>query len=142
MSRCRRVRDALLRAPGGPRLDSGPRPEDLRRHLDSCAACRRFAQRSRTVAGALGTPRSDAAPDAGFAARVVARLPAAPDVARARFTWAAVRLLPAAAALLLVLLGWSVLGTAAESVAAGDDADVLSWILEQPAVNGGLGAGS
>lgn len=64
-------------------------------------------------------------PDPSFAARVVARLPAAPDPLR----WAAARLLPAALtlALLLGVLVWSELpgGDEPSSVA-----DVAAWMVD------------
>lgn len=139
MSGCRRVRDRLSSAPGDPL------PPAVRRHLESCAACRRVEERSRAVASALTAPRSEVEPDAGFASRVLGRLPAAPDVApdaaTTRFTRAAVRLLPAAAALLLVLLGWSLADPAGEPPLGGSHADLLTWILELPDDSGGADSG-
>lgn len=65
-------------------------------------------------------------PDPGFAARVVARLPAAPDPLR----WAAVRLLPAglALALLLALMVWRELPAAAAAPATVDE--LAAWMVE------------
>lgn len=65
-------------------------------------------------------------PDAGFAARVLARLPAAPDPLR----WAALRLLPAAlaVALLLGVLVWRDL-PAADAGAASID-ELAAWMID------------
>ena len=63
-----------------------------------------------------------------FAARVVADLPRPSPV----LGWAALRLLPAATALLLVLSAWVWFGTGtpSEMVASAPTDDLVSWVLE------------
>jgi len=65
-------------------------------------------------------------PDPGFAARVVARLPAAPDPLR----WAAVRLLPAGLglALLLGLMVWRELPAGDDMPASVDE--LAAWMVD------------
>lgn len=65
-------------------------------------------------------------PDPGFAARVVARLPAAADPLR----WAALRLLPAGLALALVLgiLVWRELPAAGAAPASVDE--LAAWMVD------------
>lgn len=94
--RCRDSRSRLGRS------GSGALAPELERHLSDCAACARIAERWAAAGRLLAEPGASAEPDAGFAARVVANLPQAPDV----MGWAAVRLLPATLALALVLSAW------------------------------------
>lgn len=106
----------------------GPSAPEVREHLASCEACGRFAERWAAAAAVLAEPRCDAVPDAGFAGRVAARR--SPPVEP--FAWAAARLLPAALALAVVLLGWCLAATPGPSElteSAGSD-DPLVWIVE------------
>lgn len=123
-----------------PRSCAGARKELLRgvdrvspsaaRHLESCAECADFATRFATTRDGLRRHRARVLPDAGFAARVTAALPAADsgdEVSRA-----ALRLLPAAIALTLVLGVWAWLGTSSPASLAetAPTDDVLAWVLE------------
>ncbi|REJ85736.1 MAG: hypothetical protein DWQ36_08130 [Acidobacteria bacterium] len=132
---CRRLRR------GGERL-----APDLARHAEACADCGRYLERLEALRSALGRPRCEAVPDAGFAARVQARLTAAPAV---QLGVAANRLLPFAAASVLVLL---LLQLVPRAPAAGADAgsfarttlssgeELLLWVLETGASDGADGA--
>jgi predicted anti-sigma-YlaC factor YlaD len=96
MMRCRRLRDHY--ASGEPAAD--PRlAADLESHLQSCAGCGAFVERLAVARRILAEPRSVVLPDSGFPARVAARLPQPVEV----LGWAALRLLPAAAVLLVAL---------------------------------------
>jgi anti-sigma factor RsiW len=105
-----------------------PEGKTLEEHLNECTACARFAERLAIVHEALEDHHAGVRPDPAFAARVVARLPRQSPV----LGWAALRLLPAATALLLVLSAWVFLatGTPTELVAAAPTDDLLSWVLE------------
>ena len=101
------------------------------RHLETCDGCAVFAERFAATRSSLRRHRSPVVPDAGFAARVTAALPAA-EASGDLVSRAALRLLPAALALAIVLGAWSWLGT---SFPAGfaDSAptdDVLAWVLD------------
>ncbi len=119
---CRRARKLLTGVSGA---GSGADPE-LARHLASCAECERFAERWTAVRDGLKGRLTTLTPDAGFAARVTARLgpPADP------FVWAARRLVPVTLALTLVLGGWCLLRTPAPSSLADElaDGDLLTWV--------------
>ena len=99
---------------------------DLARHLDSCPECARFAERLAAVRQSLRNRRTPVIPDAGFAARVTARLDPPADP----FAWAARRLLPVTLALTLVLGGWCVLQTPSPASLAAElaDGDLLTWV--------------
>lgn len=101
---------------------------DVAVHLTGCAGCRRFAARLAAARAALGAARIEVTPDAGFAARVVAALPAAPHP----LALFAVRLLPATLALAIVLSGWCVLATASPSQLVGSSPldDPLGWVAD------------
>lgn len=71
-------------------------------HTQGCAECRAFLARLELAREILATPLSDARPDAGFAARVATRLPQPVEM----MGWAALRLLPAALAVLLALAAY------------------------------------
>ena len=119
---CRRARNLLTRSPGrGPIADPA-----LTRHIASCSECRRLAERWAAVREGLRSRLTTVAPDAGFAARVTARLGAPADP----FVWAARRLLPATLALTLALGGWCLLRTPAPSSLADElaDGDLLIWV--------------
>ena len=100
----------------------------LRQHLSECEACARFAGRLEVAEQALSGHHVNVTPSADFAARVVSKLPKPAPV----MAWAALRLLPAAAALLLVLSAWVWLATAtpAELTASAPTDDLVSWVLE------------
>lgn len=121
---CRRARNLLTRE---PRVGGSGRAPELARHLAACPACASFAERWEATREALREHRATVVPDAGFAGRVVARLPA-PDP----FAWAARRLLPATLALTLALGGWCLLRTPAPASLAAElaDGDLLSWVTE------------
>lgn len=101
----------------------------LERHLAECAECERFARRFELARAALRDHRSDHQPDPYFAQRVSAALPAEPDP----LGWAAVRLLPVALALTLVLTAWAWLTTPGPSalVEPAPTEDLLTWALEE-----------
>ena len=98
----------------------------LARHLAACPECERFAGRWAELRSELRRRRTTLAPDAGFAARVTARLGAPADP----FAWAARRLLPATLALTLALGGWCLLRTPGPATLAEElaDGDLLSWV--------------
>jgi predicted anti-sigma-YlaC factor YlaD len=112
------------------------RSEAVDSHLQECESCSRFAERLGHARQALQEHHVDVRPDAAFVARVVADLPQPSPV----LGWAAVKLLPAAAALLLVLSTWAFLstGTPTELVTASPTDDLVSWVLES-GVDGGTG---
>jgi hypothetical protein len=119
---CRRARNLLTRtADRAAAADPA-----LARHLAACAECARFAERWAAVRRGIEGRLTRVTPDAGFAARVTARLGAPADP----FTWAAWRLLPATVALTLVLGGWCLLWTPAPSSLAEQlaDGDLLAWV--------------
>jgi hypothetical protein len=104
---CGELRDRLLAgvgkgAAGFPaELTGEPLPEPLARHLATCAACTRFADRLAATRSVLRAEPAAPAPDPAFSRRVVASLP------RTRTSdllgWAALRALPAALALACAL---------------------------------------
>jgi predicted anti-sigma-YlaC factor YlaD len=109
------------------RAGSASPEQEVRDHLEGCESCRRFADGWATVAGELGNPLCEVQPDAAFAAKVVARLPAQAEP----LAWAALRLFPAAAALALVLLGWCFAATPGptELTASSSSSDPLVWVV-------------
>lgn len=121
---CRRARHLLTRAAEG---GSSTHPE-LERHLASCAECERFAERWLAVRRGIAGRVTRVTPDAGFAARVTARLDAPADP----LLWAARRLLPVTLALTLVLGGWCLLRTPPPASLAAElaDGDLLTWVAE------------
>ena len=126
---CRTARN--LMTPG-----RGPRPgadAELARHLASCARCAELAERWSAVRGELRQRRTTVTPDAGFAARVTARLDPPADP----LTWAARRLVPATLALTLALGGWCLLRTPAPSSLADElaDPDLLTWVSSGSELN-------
>ncbi len=119
---CRRTRNLLTAGPGR----RAGADAALARHLDSCPECQRFAERWTAIREGIRGRRTAVTPDAGFAARVTARLGAPADP----FAWAARRLLPATLALTLALGGWCLLSTPAPSSLADElaDGDLLTWV--------------
>jgi hypothetical protein len=99
----------------------------LESHLAECEECSRFAARLEEATRVLGERPPLVTPDAGFAARVVARLPERDPL----LGLAAIRMLPAAAALLLVLGIWALLGTStpSELTTASPTDDLVAWVL-------------
>lgn len=116
---CSEIRDLLIRGDGGEAVEG---------HLGDCPACRTFAERATKVLAGLREHDARAIADAGFAARVRAALPRPVDP----FAWAAVRLLPATAALAVVLTGWCLLSVPgpSELLAESPSDDPLAWLLE------------
>lgn len=78
---------------------------ELLRHRDECPACQALATRLDAVRQGLRTVHGSTQPDAGFSARVLRRLESTPDDVEL-LGWAAWRVLPAAAVLLVALLAW------------------------------------
>jgi len=96
--RCADVRRMLM---DGTVATSAARATELDAHLAGCADCRAFAARREAVRAGLRAHQFEHVPDAAFAARVTAALPGPTEV----LGWAAMRLLPAALALAL-LVSW------------------------------------
>ena len=121
---CARTRNELLR--GVDRVSG-----HTARHLESCDGCAVFAERFAATRSSLRRHRSRALPDAGFAARVTAALPGV-ETGGDLVSRAALRLLPAAIALAVVLGAWSWLGTSfpADAAAGAPTDDVLAWVLD------------
>jgi anti-sigma factor RsiW len=87
--RCTEIRERLVRRSGDPEIAA---------HLGSCPACTRYAARLAAARDLLAR-EAGVLPDAGFARRVVARLPTSAQV----LGWAALRALPAAIVLALAI---------------------------------------
>ncbi len=109
------------------RLTAG---EDARvaAHLAACSACAAYAERLERVREALAGRGAEILPDAGFAARVVARLPTRTELLGST----AARFLPATLALALVLGAWCWWATPRPGLlfeAAPSD-DAVAWVLE------------
>ena len=102
--------------------------EGLEAHLAECDDCSRLASRLDLARQALEEHHTDVAPDGAFAARVMSDLPQPSPT----LGWAAVKLLPAAAALLLVLSAWAWLGApvVSDMSATSPTDDLVSWVLE------------
>ena len=120
---CNEARSRLHHLAAPPRAG-----EPLAEHLENCIGCGAYATRLAHTVRALADHHAGVEPDSGFAARVVAALPErSPLVARV-----ALRMLPAALALVLVLSGWIVIEqrrhTVVEEIGPSDD--LLGWILQ------------
>lgn len=100
----------------------------LEAHLSECVDCSRLASRLDLARQALEEHHTDVAPDGAFAARLVSGLPQPSPI----LGWAAVKLLPAAAALLLVLSAWAWLEAPIASDVSDNSPtdDLVSWVLE------------
>lgn len=137
---CRQVREWLCDPGGRP---SGlfraniARRHEVDEHLASCAACavfaKRLAQARQTLARSRppGVEASFAKPDAGFPARVLARIERPADV----LGWAAFRALPAALALALAL---ALLGLSAPAAAPSTPSTAAEVAAATPEVTSAL----
>jgi hypothetical protein len=125
---CREARDRLtaIDAKGAVAL---PATDPVAAHLEGCAACSGFAASLTAARQLLGEHHAGVEPDAAFAARVVAALPGGAHDLLGR---AALRLLPAALALVLVLAGWTLIASRrpASLVEQAPTDDLLAWALE------------
>lgn len=127
---CRKYRKALTSKIASETVE-------LHRHRSSCPECRILSARHEAAEEMLAAPAAndrDSQPRPGFAARVIAALPARPNP----LAWAAVRLLPATTALALTLLGWCWLATPTPGelwTQAGED-EVLAWVLAESGDDG------
>ncbi len=121
--KCKQVRERLVEL-------AGKASPELVSHLARCAECERFASRLDGVRAVLRRHHANVEPDAGFAARVTARLvrDAAGDLG-----WTAARLLPATL-VLLGLMAWIAFQTPLPAVES-DSEDLLSWVVADS--NGG-----
>jgi len=123
---CAKLRDHITRA------ERESLPAALQRHLEGCAACRRYAGRVEAARGLLREHRTEVEPDPGFAARVSAQLREAPAEI---LGWAALRLLPATLVLALVL-AWFVFSATPGATYANNNEDpaptedLFTWVLE------------
>ncbi len=122
---CRQARDELLR-PHGERRISARR---LEVHLGECSACARFAARAEQATRLLEERSSTPIADDGFAHRVMGALPATGEDV---FAWAALRALPAALALALLLgaWSWSATGSPTAVIEESPTDDLVAWVLE------------
>jgi len=119
----RTVRDRLARGTAGAEEAA---------HLEGCPDCAAFARRLELARDVFRSAGAGIEPDPGFARRVVERLLRPAEV----LGWAALRALPAAMALALVLfwLGVSQLQSPAHLLAADADPDLLlTWSALSPA---------
>jgi hypothetical protein len=108
-----------------------PATPGLASHLAGCPGCAEFARRLGLVRGTLRQPGGDVLPDPGFAARVMARLPRSADL----LGWAALRALPAALLLALILAGLSAADIAPPASLLVDEpssSQLLAWSAQAP----------
>ena len=100
-------------------------------HLGSCASCASYARRVQGVRRLFREHHAGLQPDPSFATRVARELRPEPQDLLA---WAAVRMLPATAALLAVLIWLSVQTTTAPAALLDESPtdDLLSWVIEAP----------
>lgn len=127
-ARCREIRDRLESA------EAQDRSREVEAHLESCAACARFASRLDAVRDTLAGHQATVEPDAGFAVRVTARLRNDPtDV----LGWAAIRLLPATLVLLAALawIAFQTTATPSDLLSESPTDDLLTWVVQNG--NGG-----
>jgi len=104
-------------------------PGALAGHLDECPDCAHYAGRFHAARDLFRQHHGEVEPDAGFAARVTARLPQQSTVV---LGWAALRLLPISVALvvLLFLLSlWIPEATPTQTAAQAPTDDVLTWVI-------------
>jgi len=120
---CNEARSRLLHLAAPP-----PAGEPLADHLESCAPCAAYAARLAYTVRALADHHAGVEPDATFAARVVAALPERSGLVGR----VALKLLPAALALVLVLGGWIVIEQRRHTVVQESipTDDLLTWVLQ------------
>lgn len=126
--KCKKARDVLTAEyPGAAPAHS----QQLARHLEGCALCRRYGEEMTAVRSELRNHRTILEPDGSFSARVLERLPRRePDQASDLLGWAALRLLPVALALALVLGAWSLLSSPSpETLLSSMEQDPIAWVL-------------
>ncbi|MCB1036607.1 MAG: hypothetical protein KDD47_22470 [Acidobacteria bacterium] len=122
--KCQRARDLLTAGPAN-------QPGRLDDHLAGCPSCRLFAERMSAVRRELRSHHTAVEPDGAFSARVLSRLPGS---GRERATdllgWAALRLLPVAVVLALLLGGWSLAASPSpQTLLSSVDQDPIAWAL-------------
>jgi len=104
-----------------------PGPE-VRAHLEECELCAELAARLEDVRGALRSRHAGVSPDPHFATRVAAGVS---EATTDLVGWAALRLLPGALMLVLVL-SWLVLSADSSAVAGtAPSEDLLNWVVAQ-----------
>ena len=119
--RCRDLRARLM--------EHRALPGELAGHLDGCPDCARYAARLQAARDLFRHRHGEVEPDAGFAARVTARLPQQSTVV---LGWAALRLLPISVALVLLLFLlslWIPEATPTQTAAQAPTDDVLTWVI-------------
>ena len=132
---CSEIRRRLLDTSG--RGEQGALPTGrVAAHLPKCAACARFAISLRAAQDGLRDHHARVEPDAGFADRVLQRLPGGVSQTMGQ---AAMRLLPLSVALLLFLV-WLTSQTepTRSSVVWSENNEeaYMSWILQTAAAEG------
>ncbi len=112
-------------------VHGAPPPADLASHLAACPTCGAFAARLDAARSALASVPTPVEPDPAFARRVAARLAQTRPSPSDDLGWAALRLLPAALALVVILAGWGLATSPSpvELLADQPEADALSWAL-------------
>ena len=121
---CTAIKDRLVA--GGD-----PAAPPLATHLAGCPGCAAFARRLALARRTLAEPACEVLPDPGFAARVTARLPRPTDL----MGWAAVRALPAAILLALVLAGLGAADVTPPTSLLVDEpssSQLLAWSAQGP----------
>jgi hypothetical protein len=108
--------------------DAVPLTAAERAHVEECSRCAASARRWEAWRTGLARRGEDIEPGPGFAAAVVTSLPRH----NSPMEWAALRLLPASAALVLALTGWCVLRGLTPSMVTSSVStqDALTWVLE------------
>ena len=130
---CSEIRCRFLESSG--RGEHGAMPTGrVAAHLENCPACARFAASLRKVQNGLREHHARIEPDAGFADRVLRRLPGGVSQTLGQ---AAMRLLPLSVALLLFLV-WLTSQTEATrpsgTIPENDAEAYTSWILQTAAM--------
>jgi len=131
MERCEEIRGRVADLAG---LQAEGLPPAVRQHLAGCPACARVLAAARVARGLLAAAAAAPEPPAGFAARVLGALPAAPAPRGAeeelwRPAWGLLPAFAAAAAALLFVFQMQVADFAGP---AWPDADVmLASVMEE-----------
>jgi hypothetical protein len=102
---------------------------ELAGHVNECPGCARYTARLQAAQDLFRQHHGEVEPDAGFAARVAARLPRQSTVV---LGWAALRLLPLSVALVLLLFLlslWVPESTPTQTAAQAPTDDVLTWVI-------------